>query len=121
MKANDQGFTLIEVLVAFAILSVAIISSFQIFSDGLRQIKTAEQRSAEISAARAVLDQFISRPNLNIREEVGLTGSLKWKIVVVPMTEISPDILPLRIAVSIEEQASSRVLLETIILQKKAP
>ena len=33
----EDGFTLVEVLVAFVILAGAVVLSFQIFADGLRR------------------------------------------------------------------------------------
>ena len=41
MKANDGGFTLLEVLVAMVILSLAVVTMIQMSSQGLRLVKVA--------------------------------------------------------------------------------
>jgi general secretion pathway protein I len=40
-RGSDRGFTLIEVIVALAILSVAVVASIQGFAQGLRLLKVA--------------------------------------------------------------------------------
>jgi prepilin-type N-terminal cleavage/methylation domain-containing protein len=44
MNNKNAGFSLLEVLVAFSILSAAIVLSMTSYSQGLRNLKTAEMR-----------------------------------------------------------------------------
>ncbi len=54
--ANSQdGFSLIEVLVAFTILSLTVITGFQIFGDGLSRISRVDSAVNDITAARTSL------------------------------------------------------------------
>jgi prepilin-type N-terminal cleavage/methylation domain-containing protein len=55
MTENDHGFTLVEVLVAFAILSLTILTGFQIFSDGLSRVSRVQDAVMRNAAARAAL------------------------------------------------------------------
>jgi prepilin-type N-terminal cleavage/methylation domain-containing protein len=55
IQSDNQGFTLVEVLVAFAILSITILTGFQIFSDGLVRLARVEDAVARNAAARAAL------------------------------------------------------------------
>jgi prepilin-type N-terminal cleavage/methylation domain-containing protein len=51
------GFSLLEVMVAAAILSVATVALFQLFSMGLRGTKKAEDYSRGLIIARSLLDE----------------------------------------------------------------
>lgn len=53
---RQSGFSLIEVLVAFAIISLIILTGFQVFGDGLRRIDSAEKSLRALNVARLYLD-----------------------------------------------------------------
>ena len=66
-RPRDRGFTLIEVLVALAILSIAVVAAIQGFAQGLRLLKLsgdhqhamliADQKAREIVIPKAGQDQ----------------------------------------------------------------
>ncbi len=49
---NDEGFTLVEVLVAFVILSLTVITSLSIYADNLSRISAIENRITSLEKAR---------------------------------------------------------------------
>jgi general secretion pathway protein I len=56
---NDSGgFTLIEVLVAFAILALALVVMLQAFGGGLRAVSASERYLIATMLARSVLDDL---------------------------------------------------------------
>ena len=57
---RSKGFSLLEVMVAFAILSVAIVSIFQLFSTALRTTKKAADYTNAVFYARSMLDEAYS-------------------------------------------------------------
>jgi general secretion pathway protein I len=71
-----RGFTLLEVLVAFAILSLAVVSMIQLFSQGLRLLKV----SGDYQQAVLLADQK-AREVETVREgvETGREGDFEWE------------------------------------------
>ena len=71
-----RGFTLLEVLVALAILSVAVVSMIQLFGQGLRLLKV----SGDYQQAVLLADQK-AREVETVREgvEAGREGDFKWE------------------------------------------
>jgi general secretion pathway protein I len=57
---HSKGFSLLEVMVAFAILSVAIVTIFQLYSTALRTTKKAADHTNAIFYARSMLDEAYS-------------------------------------------------------------
>ena len=60
-KRQSKGFSLLEVIVALAILGVAIAALMQLFSGSLSTIKKAENHSKATIYARGLLDEAYSR------------------------------------------------------------
>ena len=58
MRARDSGFTLIEILVAFAIMAVTLLSVFQALGAGLKHEHIAEQRNRGVLSARSLVDRL---------------------------------------------------------------
>ena len=55
-RENQDGFTLLEVLIAFAILSVAVVAVIQGFAQGLRLLKTAgDHQQAVLTQRRRII------------------------------------------------------------------
>ncbi|MBA4099866.1 MAG: hypothetical protein C0484_24215 [Rhodospirillum sp.] len=55
---NSQGFTLIEVLVALAIVALTLAALLQVFGGGLRAVSVSERYLMATMLARSVLDDF---------------------------------------------------------------
>jgi prepilin-type N-terminal cleavage/methylation domain-containing protein len=50
---RQRGFTLIEVLVAFVLLSLVLATSFELFTTGMRRAVDLEERSRALAVAQA--------------------------------------------------------------------
>jgi prepilin-type N-terminal cleavage/methylation domain-containing protein len=74
--AADAGFTLLEVLVALAILSFAVVTCIQLFAGGLRLLRTAgEHQEAALLADRKVRDIDTLAEGI----ETGTEGPYTWE------------------------------------------
>jgi general secretion pathway protein I len=95
-----RGFTLLEVLVALAILSVAVVAMLQLFGQGLRLLKV----SGDYQQAVLLADQK-AREVETVREgvEAGQEGDFEWErratVTAVPeeLTVSGTGLTPLRL------------------------
>jgi general secretion pathway protein I len=87
---RQAGFTLIEVLVALAILSVAVVASIQGFAQGLRLLKLA----GDHQQAMLLADQKV-REVVEVKEgrDEGTEGALRWERTTRALE--TPDLTPL--------------------------
>jgi type II secretory pathway pseudopilin PulG len=83
-KQHEAGFSLVEILVAFAILAGAITLSFEIFADGLRRLHEVEARTRTVDIARLELFRVTSASPLVEGVKIGATEGVAWRIVVAP-------------------------------------
>lgn len=83
---REHGFTLLEVLVALAILSLAVVVMLQLFAQGLRLLKVA----GDYQQAVLLADQK-AREVQSVQEglETGQEGEFHWerRATVVPVSE----------------------------------
>ena len=88
---RSAGFTLLEVLVAFAILSVAVVAVIQGFAQGLRLLKAAGDHQRAVLLADQKAREVINPVEAHDR---GQDGAFDWErnvtIVTTPDLERTP-------------------------------
>lgn len=87
----SKGFTLIEVVVALAILGVGLAVIIELFSGGLRLGRTSEEYTKAANYARMKMEEIASQKN--IEEGMGegeFDDAFRWQVDVKKM-----DILPI--------------------------
>jgi general secretion pathway protein I len=88
-RAREGGFTLLEVLVALAILSIAVVASIQGFAQGLRLLKLSGDNQRAIlladQKAREVVEPEEGR-------DEGVEGDFRWErtTTLLPAPELVP-------------------------------
>lgn len=64
LDANARGFTLLEVLVALVLLSVALVAILQLFSINLRGIATSEDFAKAVMRAEATMRDVLDEDDI---------------------------------------------------------
>ena len=85
--ARSAGFTLLEVLVAFAILSVAVVTVIQGFAQGLRLLKVAGDHQRAVLLADQKAREVVNPVEAHDR---GQDGAFDWERNVTIVT--TPDL-----------------------------
>ena len=88
-RARQAGFTLLEVLVALAILSLAVVASIQAFAQGLRLLKLSGDHQQAMLLADAKAREIVI-PSEG-REE-GTEGPFRWERTT--KVHEAPDLAP---------------------------
>lgn len=66
---RSKGFSLLEVMVAISILSIALVALFQLFSMNLRSVKKSGDYSRALIYARSIMDEAYALPELTDSSE----------------------------------------------------
>jgi prepilin-type N-terminal cleavage/methylation domain-containing protein len=126
---RQEGFTLIEVLVSFVILSGAIILSFESYSSGLRTLHQAQDAIDAQAVAQSVLTRVLADEQNVGDGEKGKAGQFEWQI---SMRAIRPDkppalwpvFVPVVVNVKVHDRQGRNIpsaALSTVVLQKNTP
>jgi general secretion pathway protein I len=88
----ESGFTLLEIVVAMAIVSIGIVAVLQIFSLGLRLAGASAGRTNAVAYSREAIDSFLVRKSFDTGGDGGTFGrTLRWQVDVDPIRDDSQD------------------------------
>ncbi len=81
------GFTILEVLVAFVVLAVALGALMQIFSGGLREAQVADEYARASQVAQSKLAGVTAVEKIAEGSAQGVEDGFAWKLAVTPYDE----------------------------------
>ena len=122
-QKGDGGFTLLEVLIAFAILAVALVALIQAFSQGIHGSHVAEERAIAIMLARSKLAEIgksIPLEEGEVADEI--ENGFGWRLFITAMDSSeagladSTGVQIFNVAVSIERDDVELVELRSLRL-----
>jgi general secretion pathway protein I len=100
-RRHRGGFTLLEVLIAFAILAVAMTALMQAFSQGLRGLEVAENYATAAMLARSKMAEVGPIIPIEEGEHTGdLANGWQWRVAVLPYAgedDVSAELQALRL------------------------
>lgn len=92
---SAAGFTLLEVVVAMAIVGLGVVTLLEVFSSGLRLGARSTIRTDVINSGRQIMDELLVRSALPEGAEEGtLDNRSRWRLRVQPIKQV-PDELTL--------------------------
>lgn len=85
---HEAGFTIIEVLIALAVVAVSILAIGSVMSTNVRGVRVLEQHVTLMQTTRAVMAAEVpARARLTFGTLSGNTNGLPWRIDVSPLGE----------------------------------
>lgn len=93
---SQAAFTLLEVMVALAILALGLVTVLELFAGSLRLGSKASRHTQAAIYAQNEMDRLFARPTLEEREEGGeLPQGYAWRVRV---HEVRPDDTPTQLS-----------------------
>ncbi len=116
--ADQRGFTLLEVLVATAILAGSLAALLPTLSGTLRQMRAVEARRTALLVAQSVLAGVEADPLDAPRG--GTSSGLRWTVSLSPEGSTAGDLAAYRASVQVMPDNAAPVQLDTIVLGRKS-
>lgn len=93
---HQSGFTLVEVLVAFAILAVVLVALYEAAGTGLRSFQSAAQVERAVLVAQSELDRIVALKHLPATRRGRIQNApFEWDIEL-PELPVAPELKALR-------------------------
>lgn len=89
--ADSAGFTLIEVLVALAVVTVVLGAIGSVVAANVRSARNLDQRMALVQTARGILNELPGRARLTPGNFTGKAADHEWRVDVQPFVLNSVD------------------------------
>jgi general secretion pathway protein I len=121
----DRGFTIIEALIALALVSSAITVIGSVFATTALGVRTLEQHLSLVQIARGVVAGLPLNNSLALRNFSGETEGYHWQIEARPLLVASREqaarssFAPIRLDVEVRSPSGTMIHLETIRLQPR--
>jgi general secretion pathway protein I len=122
----DGGFTIIEVLIALAVVAVSIVAIGSVMSTNVRGVKSMEQHVALMQATRSVMTTAIPpRAELASGVATGQLNDYRWQIDIGPVSGewIVPDAdvawIPQSVTIHVRSPEGGTVELQTVRLMHR--
>jgi len=81
----QKGFTLLEVMVAVAVMSMGIVGALQLFSGSLRLAGEADRQTRAMVLGRSLIDEALWRSILEEGTQTGQEGEYTWTVTTRPI------------------------------------
>jgi general secretion pathway protein I len=124
---GSSGFTLIEVLVAIAVLAVVLGAIGAVVGNTVRAIRSVDRRLPLLETAQSLIASLPTREALQPGTQTGMSGEFRWRIDAVLLNRNVPDDaktakwMPLAITVRVQGSEGPPVRLDTVRLIPRPP
>jgi general secretion pathway protein I len=92
-KPADKGFTLMEIMVAFAILGIALTLIMELFAGGLRLGRKSQEYSRAVFYGRQLLEELCLKKEFSgpVEEGVFEGSDYRWRYEIEPVFLVDVD------------------------------
>jgi general secretion pathway protein I len=124
---GNAGFTLIEVLVAIAVLAVVLGAIGAVVGNTVRAIRSVDRRLPLLETAQSLIAALPTRDALQPGTQTGTSGEFRWRIDAVLLNRNVPDDakaakwMPLAITVRVQGGEGPPLRLDTVRLIPRPP
>jgi general secretion pathway protein I len=122
---DTAGFTLIEALVALAIVAVALTSIGSLIASNALGVRSIDNRITRLEAARAIMTALPAREMLVGGTSSGEFANHAWRLDVSPFagrinTQIPAKWIPQTLVLTIKSHGGAAMEINTVRLQRSA-
>lgn len=79
-----RGFTLLEVVIAAAVMAVGVAAALELFTGSLRLAGASTRQTDALVLARSLIDEMVWRADLDDEQRQGREGDLSWTVTITP-------------------------------------
>jgi len=124
--ATDAGFTLIEVLVALAVVAISLSSIGMLVATTVRGTRSIERQLTQLATTRAIVAALPDRDQLNLGNFSGALAGYRWRIDVAPFVAADVDLkqatkwVPQSVAISAWSPDGAMMQVNTLRLHRRS-
>jgi general secretion pathway protein I len=119
----SEGFTLIEVLVALAVVAASLAAIGSLIATSVRGAHAVEQHVALVEQARAVMAALPRRDELSIGQAAGEIAGYRWQIAVLPyptgQTGTISQWVPRTVVTTVRSRSGAALQVHTVRLVRR--
>jgi general secretion pathway protein I len=124
-RQATAGFTLIEVLIALAIVAVCLVSIGSVIGTSVRGTGALERHTALVETARAIETGLPDRPQLVLGDLSGDFSGYRWRVDVSPFAAGTIDSrlpsrwVPQAVVISVTSPSGATLKIDTVRLRRR--
>jgi general secretion pathway protein I len=119
----SEGFTLIEVLVALAVVAASLAAIGSLIATSVRGAHAVEQHVALVERARAIMTALPRRDQLSIGQAAGENGDYRWQVNVLPyptgQTGAASQWVPRAVVTTVRSRSGTALQVHTVRLVRR--
>ena len=125
LRQAADGFTLVEVLVALAVVAILLAAIGSLIAGSVRGARSLDQHFALVEVARAIETGLPNRDELKVGRFSGEVSGNRWNVDVMPYTanNVDPRVptpwVPQAVAISVQSPDGAILRVNTVRLRRR--